>query len=57
MTDPKPEDKKLQARVKSVKNEFNGFLKINRYEIEAVDGLTDAHHASRDPVFRHAVPP
>lgn len=35
MTDPKPEDKKLQARVKSVKNEFNGFLKINRYEIEA----------------------
>lgn len=28
-------DKKLKARVKNVKNEFNGFLKINRYEIEA----------------------
>ncbi len=24
-----------------------------RYELEAVDGLTDAHHTSKDPAFRH----
>lgn len=47
MSSPANDDKKLQARVKSIKTEFNGFLKINRYEIEA-----DRHEGGKETYER-----
>lgn len=47
MSDPTKDGKKLEARVKSVRSEFNGFLKINRYEIEA-----DRHEGGKETYER-----
>lgn len=47
MTDPARKERKLNAHVTSVKNEFNGFLRINRYEIEA-----DLHEGGKQTISR-----